>query len=108
MLKKLFRFDPAHLFTLYTAIMLPLHIWVIFSFLDDFGWISARSTAWGALGVGAYALAIILAESLTVFLALLVLGWLLPARFSPEKRVAILALSAWLPTAWAIWTQSAA
>lgn len=82
----------------------PIHLWTLILVMRDASWISERTTAWDAVGVGAYGLVLAFLESLVVFLLLLLLGGLIGSTWR-EKRVALLGGLVLVASAWAIFAQ---
>jgi hypothetical protein len=68
----------------------PTHVWTIILAFRDFSWIAERTRAWDAIGVLAYGLIFALVESLSVFLVFVLLGFLIPRRWSEQKRILLL------------------
>ena len=77
-------------------------MWAIILVLKDFSWISDRTHALDAFGVGAYALVLAFFESAFVFIVLLLLGLFLPKKWPEKNRVALLGALMYLVSLWAI------
>lgn len=84
---------------------LPTHFWTLILFLRDFSWLTERTNAWDALGVGAYGLLIALAESILVFGVALLLSLLIPTGWEENKRIALLFVQIVLVALWTIFDQ---
>lgn len=83
----------------------PLHLWALILAFQDVAWVTERTNAWDAVGVVSYALLFALIESFLVFLAFAMLGFLVPRRWNPNKRIGFLILLALLLSAWGIVSQ---
>jgi len=90
------------LWSLFLVCAFPLHVWTIILAFLDFSWVAERTNAWDAIGVLAYALVFAFAESLVVFLAAVLLGFLLPRRWEEGKRIALLSILMLVTTLWAM------
>ena len=90
------------LWSLFLVCAFPLHVWPIILAFRDFSWVAERTNAWDAIGVLAYALVFAFAESLVVFLAAVLLGFLLPRRWEEGKRIALLSILVLVTTLWAM------
>jgi hypothetical protein len=71
----------------------------------DFGWVALRTTAWDALGLVAYSLAVALMETVLVFAVLLLLGLLIPWSWPAGKRATLLGTLFLLLASWAIFSK---
>lgn len=94
-------YTPQVLWRLFLIGALLPHFWTLMMVLRDFGWLTARSNAWDALGVGAYALLYALLDSLLLFLLLLVLSPLLPSAWGYKKAL-LLSAAALLASSWGL------
>ncbi|MCB9133813.1 MAG: hypothetical protein H6636_00190 [Anaerolineales bacterium] len=99
-LKKVTGLSKGGLWTLFLLAAFPTHVWTIVLVLRDFSWVSERTNAWDAVGVGAYGLLIAFVESLFVFLIAVILSSLLRFSWQENKRlvlffILILAVSLW-------------
>ena len=65
-----------------------------------------RTNLWDAIGVASYGLLNAFVESLIFFIALALLGWLIPTKWTEDRRVALLSVLALLTALWAIDGQS--
>jgi hypothetical protein len=90
------------LWLLFLVCAFPLHVWTIILAFRDFSWVAERTNAWDAVGVLAYALVFAFVESLVVFLAAVLLGFLLPRRWEESKRVAFLTVLVLITALWAM------
>ena len=90
------------LWSLFLVCAFPLHVWTIILAFRDFSWVAERTNAWDAIGVLAYALVFAFAESLVVFLAAVLLGFLFPRRWEEGKRIALLSILVLVTTLWAM------
>jgi hypothetical protein len=71
----------------------------------DFGWVTERTNAWDAIGVISYGLLSAFIESLLVFLVTTLSGFLLPRRWSIDKRIGFLSLLILITSLWAMVSQ---
>jgi hypothetical protein len=94
------------LWTLFLMCALPLHIWTIILGFRDFDWIAARTNSWDAVGVVSYGLLFALFESVVVFGAIALVGFLLPAKWDEKRRVAILSLLMIVLSLWSMFNQA--
>lgn len=95
-------YTPKTLLQLFMVCAFPLHLWTLLMAFRDFSWVALRTSAWDAIGLVSYALAVALLESLAVFGMLLLLGLLIPWRWPPEKRFAFLGMLFLLLAGWSI------
>lgn len=96
------RFSARGLWLLFLVIAFPIHVWAFIMFFYDFDWIARRTIPWDAVSVGAYALVIALVESLAIFLAAVLLSFLLPRRWSETQRLVLIGSLAVLVSLWGI------
>ena len=82
--------------------VLPTHIWTIILVLRDISWVTERTNAWDAVGVGAYGLLIALVESLFVFVIALGLGFLISKYWDEDTRVGLMSSLIFLVAVWAM------
>jgi hypothetical protein len=90
------------LWSLFLVCAFPLHVWTILLAFRDFSWVAERTQPWDAIGVLAYALVFAFVESLVVFLVAVLLGFLLPRRWEPGKRIALLSILVLVTSVWAM------
>lgn len=83
----------------------PTHVWTIILVLQDYSWVTERTNSWDAIGVGAYGLLVAFAESVFVFLAALVLSFLISRKWSEDRRLAMLFVTIFVVASWAIINQ---
>ncbi|MDL1911939.1 hypothetical protein FBQ81_14815 [Chloroflexi bacterium CFX6] len=93
------------LWSLFLMCAFPLHLWALILAFRDVAWVTERTNAWDAVGVVAYALLFALIETVLVFLAFVMLGFLVPRRWNPDKRTGFLILLALLLSVWGIISQ---
>ncbi|RME08009.1 MAG: hypothetical protein D6803_02405 [Anaerolineae bacterium] len=84
------KLSKSALWSLFLMSAFPTHVWTILLAMQDFSWVSERTNAWDAIGVGAYGLLVALAESVFVFVITLLLNFLLPRRWESDRRLAAL------------------
>ena len=80
-------------------------MWTFILFFRDFSWISNRTNIWDAIGVGSYGLLIALIESITITLAMLLLGLLVSKEWDGNYRVVLLGVIVFIIECWAILSQ---
>jgi len=102
---RIIRFSAPGLWKLFTSAGLITHVWAFVLILQDYSWLVERSNAWGAVGVGAYGLVTALVESILVFFVLILIGFVLPKAWSEAKRLAVLAVTVWVVSLFAIANQ---
>lgn len=96
------RYSRQGLWTLFLICAVPLHIWTFILAFRDFSWVSERTSAWDAIGVISYGLSFALLESLVVFLAVAILGFLIPRYWDEDHRIALLSTLVLIAALWAI------
>lgn len=96
------RYSRKGLWTLFLVTALPIHLWTIILVLNDFSWITERTNAWDAIGVGAYGMIYAFIESVVIFMILVLLGFLLPKKWSEGKRISLLSVLYLITAGWAI------
>lgn len=84
---------------------IPVHVWLVINFLDQAKGIMIRVSTWDFVGVVSYNLAFALLESFLLFVAVLVLAFILPARVFRSKFVALSSVIIILATGWFIYLQ---
>ena len=99
------RYTRQGLWSLFLMCALPLHAWTMLLAFRDLSWLTDRTNAWDAIGVMCYGLLFALVESVLLFLVTAVLGFLLPARWEPERRTAVLSALVLVLSVWAIVSQ---
>ncbi len=92
--------------SLFVLCAFPFHVWTLVLALRDVSWVSERTNAWDALGVISYGLIFAFVESAAAFLAIALLGWLVPARWDEARRIALLGVLVFAAAAWAIYGQA--
>ncbi len=90
------------LWTLFLMAAFPTHVWTIILVLSDVQWVTERTNAWDAIGVGAYGLSIALIESLFVFVVAIGLGFLISRHWSSATRLGLLTALIFVVSMWAI------
>jgi hypothetical protein len=98
-------YSTESLFRLFMVCAFPLHLWSLLAAFRDFGWVAARTRVWDAVGLAAYAMAFALLETTAVFLLVLLLGFLVPAKWKIGQRVALMGTLFLVVAAWAILAQ---
>lgn len=100
------RYSRPGLWSLFLMCALPLHVWTLILAFRDVSWVAARTNAWDAVGIISYGLVFAFIESLTVFLAVALLGVLVSTRWPEDRRIALLGVLAIAAGAWAIAAQA--
>ena len=96
------RYSKQNLWLLFTTTAFPIHIWALILIFQDISWVTERTDAWDAVGVGSYGLMIAFVESLSVFLVLLLLGFLISKKWKEVQRVSLLAHIVLIVSFWEI------
>ncbi|MFH1183814.1 MAG: hypothetical protein V1755_02095, partial [Chloroflexota bacterium] len=99
------RYTRQGLWSLFLMCALPLHAWTLLLAFRDLSWLTDRTNAWDALGVLCYGLLFALVESALLFLITVLLGLLIPKRWEPDRRIALLAGFVLVLAAWAMLAQ---
>lgn len=99
------RYTRGGLWSLFLMCALLQHAWTLVLAFRDMAWLTDRTNAWDAIGVLCYGLLFALVESTVLFLVVALLGFLLPRRWEPERRIAVLGIFALVLTVWAIVAQ---
>jgi hypothetical protein len=100
---KLNYYSRQRLWTLFLACAFPLHFWTIILIFNDAAWIAERSTAWDSIGVASYGLVFAFVESLLLFFAATLLGFLISTKWNKDRRVALMGT---LVVVIALWTMA--
>jgi hypothetical protein len=93
------------LWALFLITAFPIHVWTIIRILDDYAWVADRTSAWDAVGAGAYGLMYALLESAIICLLIALLGLLLPRRWEVNRRIVMLSLLYLVTALWAAGVQ---
>jgi len=105
---------------LFMVCVFPIHFWAAIIMFLDLSWVAERTDTWDAIGYTSYVLNIAFVDSLIFFIAVVILGLLLPWRWEEDKRAAVLSgyvlvLSFWVilnqlnffpPDSYTSWTQT--
>ncbi len=83
----------------------PLHLWTLLLAFRDLSWLTDRTNAWDAVGVASYGLVFALIESVTIFLVLVLLGFLVSKQWGQNRRIALLTILALIVSLWAMVSQ---
>lgn len=81
-------YSRSSLWTLFLLSAFPLHVWAMIYAFRDISWIIARTILWDAIGVLSYGMIFALLESVLFTIIVIILGFLINIRWSPELRVA--------------------
>jgi hypothetical protein len=93
------------LWSLFLICVFPLHAWALVLAFRDVDWVTERTNAWDAVGVVSYGMLFTLVETLAVFALMVLLGYILPARWASDRRVGLLSLLVLLAAIWAMLEQ---
>src|SRR5512138_2498857 len=99
------RYTRQGLWSLFLMCVFPLHAWALILAFRDVSWVTERTNAWDAVGVVSYGLLFTLVETLALFIIMALLGYITPARWKSDRRVALLSLLMLLASLWAILEQ---
>jgi hypothetical protein len=83
----------------------PLHIWTLILIFNDFAWVAKRTNVWDAFAVGSYGLVFALIESAIVFLGVVILGFLVSAKWEENRRLALMSVLVLITSLWAMFGQ---
>lgn len=99
------RYSKQGLWSLFLMCAFPLHAWTLILVFRDISWMTERTNAWDALGVGSYALIFAFVESLALFIVTALLGFLVSTAWDKERRVALLTILILVLSLWAMLSQ---
>jgi len=94
------RYSRKGLWSLFLTCAFPLHFWTLILVFRDVSWLAERTNAWDAIGVASYGMIFAFAESVVVFLVVVLLGFLTPMKWEPDRRIAFLGLLFLITSAW--------
>lgn len=98
-------YSRQNLWMLFLVCAFPLHLWALLMAFRDISWLSARTNFGDALGVISYGMIFALAESVLIFMPVLLCGFLVPKEWGRERRLAVIAAMILILSAWAIFSQ---
>jgi hypothetical protein len=90
------------LWSLFLICAFPIHLWTIILALRDFSWVAERTNTWDAVGEVSYGLVFAFLESAVIFLAVALLGFLIPRRWDGRRRIALLSVLVLVAACWAM------
>jgi len=93
------------LWHLFLMCAFPLHLWTIILAFRDISWNAERSNMWDAIGTVSYGVIFALAESLIIFLIVVLLGFLISKCWDAEKRITLLSVLVLVDALWSILSQ---
>lgn len=93
------------LWSLFLMCAFPLHLWTLILAFRDISWLTERTNAWDAIGVASYGMVFAFVESLLLFMAAVVLGFLVSTRWSSDHRIALLVVLLLILCLWAVLSQ---
>jgi hypothetical protein len=96
------RYSKQGLWALFLVCAFPLHVWTIILAFRDFSWVSERTNSWDAIGVVSYGLVFAFIESVLVFLAALLLGFLISKKWNEDRRLTLVGILVFVTSLWAI------
>lgn len=94
------------LWTLFLMCSLPIHFWTLLLAFRDISWLTERSNLWDAIGVLSYGMVFAFFESLIIFMAATLLGFLISAKWDERRRVALLSVLVLIVSLWAMYGQA--
>ena len=94
------RYSWKGLWSLFLTCAFPLHFWTLILVFRDVSWLAERTNAADAIGVASYGMIFAFAESTVVFLVVVLLGFLTPIQWEPDRRIAFLGLLFLITSAW--------
>lgn len=96
------RYSKQGLWNLFLICAFPLHIWTIILAFRDFSWVTERTNSWDAIGVVSYGLIFAFIESVVVFLAALLLGFLVSRKWNEDRRLTLIGILVFITSLWAM------
>lgn len=96
------RYTIQGLWSLFLICAFPLHVWTIILAFRDFSWVTERTNSWDAIGVVSYGLIFAFIESVVVFLAAVLLGFLLSKKWSEDRRITLMGVLVLITSIWAM------
>ena len=99
------RYSKQGLVSLFLTCSFPIHLWALLLAFRDISWLTERTNLWDAIGVTSYGLLFAFVESVMIFLALVLLGFIVPWQWPPERRITFLGLLFLLVSIWGITSQ---
>jgi len=93
------------LWSLFLTCAFPLHFWAIILIFNDSTWIAKRSNAWDSVGVASYGLVFAFIESLLLFFAVALLGFLVSTKWKEDRRIALMSTLVAVTALWAMTAQ---
>lgn len=91
-----------NIFRLFLMCAFPVHLWSIFMVLQDVGWIAERSHFVDAMSYTAYSLLFALAESMVIFIIVLLLSLLGARHWQGKRLVSAMTLIYFVTSLWAM------
>ncbi len=99
------RYTARVLWSLFLMCAFPQHAWTLILAFRDISWVTQRTNAWDAVGVVSYGLVFAFVESVLLFAAMALLGYLVSSYWNPERRVVLLSVAVLIVSLWAILEQ---
>jgi hypothetical protein len=94
--QRFLRFPARDLWILFSSAGVFTHIWTFILFLRDYSWLSERTNTWDVVAVGAYGLVTAFVETIFIFSILILIGFILPRRWTGQTRLAVLVATIWV------------
>lgn len=99
------RYSKQLLGSLFLTCAFPLHFWALLLAFRDISWLTERTNLWDAIGVVSYGLLFAFAESVMIFLVLVLIGIIIPLQWPSDRRITFLGLLILLVSIWGIISQ---
>lgn len=96
------RYSKQGIWSLFLICAFPLHVWTIILAFRDFSWVTERTNSWDAIGVVSYGLIFAFIESVVVFLAALLLGFLVSRKWNEDRRLTLMGILVFITSLWAM------
>lgn len=99
------RYSRQGLASLFLTCAFPLHLWTLILVFRDIAWLTERTNLWDAIGVASYGMLFAFAESVVIFLLLVLLGFVIPKHWHSDRRITFLALLILITSLWGMISQ---
>lgn len=99
------KYSRQGLWSLFLMCAFPIHLWTLILSLRDISWLTERTNLWDAIGVVSYGMILALVESVLIFLGVVLIGYIIPARWTSDQRITFLTLLYLITAVWAIVSQ---
>lgn len=98
-------YNKQGLWSLFLICAFPILFWTLLLAFRDISWLTERTNTWDAIGVVAYGMVFAFIESILFFIIITMLGFLVPLKWSIERRVALMGILALITALWAMINQ---